>query len=65
MIFAEKVIGLGVEFAAGAVFLTIIKLKLWGRRDGLSLSFFAGEPLACRMGPLWACVVCLQLAFRS
>ena len=29
MIFAEKVIGLGVEFAAGAVFLTIIKLKLW------------------------------------
>ena len=36
MIFAEKVIGLGVEFAAGAVFLTIIKLKLWGRRDGLS-----------------------------
>ena len=47
---------IAVEAAAGAVFLPIIKLQLWVRRDGLSLSFHAGEPPASRMGPLWASV---------
>ena len=49
-----------VESAAGAVFLLIIKPKLWVRRDGLSLDFHAGEPPASRMGPHWACVAAEQ-----
>jgi len=44
-----------VEAAAGVVFARL-GLQLWVRRDGLSLSFHAGEPPASRMGPLWASV---------
>ena len=40
---------IAVETAAGAVFLPIIKLKSWVRRDGLSIDFHAGEPPTSRM----------------
>ena len=43
-----------VESAAGAVFLLIIKPKLWVRRDGLSIDFHAGEPPTSRMWTHWA-----------
>ena len=42
------------------MFLPIIKPKPWVRRDGLSLSFHAGEPLTCLMGPHWASVAAEQ-----
>ena len=42
---------IAVEAAAGAVFLPIIKLKSWVRRDGLSLDFHAGELPTSRMLP--------------
>ena len=51
---------IAVEAAAGAVFLLIIKPELWVRRDGLSLSFHAGEPPASRMRPPRACVAAEQ-----
>ena len=47
---------IAVETAAGAVFLPIIKPKPWVRRDGLSLSFHAGEPPTSPMRPHWASV---------
>ena len=42
------------------MFLPIIKPKPWVRRDGLSLSFHAGEPPTCRMLPPRACVAAEQ-----
>ena len=47
---------IAVETAAGAVFLPIIKLKSWVRRDGLSVDFHAGEPPTSPMRPTWASV---------
>lgn len=43
----------------------VIDVESWVRRDGHSLSFHAGEPPTCLMWLHWACVVFLQLAFRS
>ena len=50
----SKCFKIAVEAAAGAVFLPIIKLQSWVRRDGLSLDFHAGEPPTSRMWPHWA-----------
>ena len=49
-----------VETAAGAVFLPIIKLQLWVRRDGLSIDFLRSRDFPIDMWPHWACVAAEQ-----
>ena len=47
---------IAVEAAAGAVFLPIIKLRSWVRRDGLSLDFQRSRGFPNSMWPHWASV---------
>ena len=54
-----------VESAAGAVFLPIIKPKLWVRRDGLSLDFLRSRGFPNTMLPTRASVVSGPTARRK
>ena len=51
---------IAVEAAAGAVFLHIIKLQSWVRRDGLSLDFLRSRGFLNTMLPPRACVAAEQ-----